>query len=188
MRRCEITGLQTDFGAFGLTGVRVRVENFPVCPPPIIECAKIVHKGTNRFKAGRTSVACEAVRKGESAVVQAFGGGRADGGDGGGGAGVGARVGTGGGAAGGGGICDRAGVCLLTGQVGGLAATATYTLQTPVERSEHLSGWWTVRVRANPLSLEVWHFTLRFVLLGVGWVTPVGLERRVVTCRTQSLP
>ena len=27
-----------------------------------------------------------------------------------------------------------------------------------------MAGGWTVRVRANPLSLGVWHFTLRFVL------------------------
>ena len=41
--------------------------------------------------------------------------------------------------------------------------------------------------RANPLFLEVWHFTLRFVLPGVGLATPVDLERRVIAYWTQSL-
>ena len=41
---------------------------------------------------------------------------------------------------------------------------APFSLQTPVERSERLAGGWAVRARANPLSLGVWHFTLRFVL------------------------
>ena len=41
---------------------------------------------------------------------------------------------------------------------------APFSLQTPVERSERLAGCWAVRARANPLSLGVWHFTLRFVL------------------------
>jgi hypothetical protein len=54
--------------------------------------------------------------------------------------------------------------------------------------NERLAGCWTVRARANPLSLEVWHFTLRFVLHGVGLATPVDLERRAVADRTQSLP
>ena len=39
-----------------------------------------------------------------------------------------------------------------------------FPLQTPVERSERVAGCWAVRARANPLSLGVWHFTLRFVL------------------------
>ena len=41
---------------------------------------------------------------------------------------------------------------------------AQFSLQTPVERSERVAGCWAVRARANPLSLGVWHFTLRFVL------------------------
>ena len=41
---------------------------------------------------------------------------------------------------------------------------APFSLQTPVERSERVAGCWAVRARANPLSLGVWHFTLRFVL------------------------
>jgi hypothetical protein len=47
-----------------------------------------------------------------------------------------------------------------------------FPLQTPVERSERVAGCWAVRARANPLSLGVWHFTLRFVLSGVGLATP----------------
>ena len=35
---------------------------------------------------------------------------------------------------------------------------------------------------------QVWHFTLRFVLPGVGLATPVDLERRAVAYWTQSLP
>jgi hypothetical protein len=42
--------------------------------------------------------------------------------------------------------------------------------------------------RANLLALEVWHFTLRFVLHGVWLAIPVDLERRVVSYCTQSLP
>ena len=51
---------------------------------------------------------------------------------------------------------------------------APFSLQTPVERSERLAGCWAVRARANPLSLGVWHFTLRFVLPGsrVGYPRP----------------
>ena len=43
-----------------------------------------------------------------------------------------------------------------------------------------LEGRRTVRARANLLSLEVWHFTLRFDLPGVGLANSVNLERRVV--------
>ena len=43
-------------------------------------------------------------------------------------------------------------------------------------------------MRANPLSLEVWHFVLRFVLPGGGLATPAYLERRVVDYWTQRLP
>ena len=50
---------------------------------------------------------------------------------------------------------------------------APSSLQTPVERSERVAGW-AVRARANPLSLRVWHFTLRFVLPGVGLAIPLG--------------
>ena len=35
-----------------------------------------------------------------------------------------------------------------------------------------MKGWRIVRARAHQLSLEVWHFTLRFVLPGVGLATP----------------
>jgi hypothetical protein len=63
-----------------------------------------------------------------------------------------------------------------------------YTLQTPVERSERLVGRWAVRAQANPRSLGVWRFTLRFALPGLGLATPVHLERREVTYWTQSLP
>jgi hypothetical protein len=63
-----------------------------------------------------------------------------------------------------------------------------FSLQTLVERSERLAGCWAVRARANPLSLGVWHFTLRFVLRGAGLATPVDLERRAVAYWTQSLP
>ena len=31
------------------------------------------------------------------------------------------------------------------------------------QRSERVAGCWAVRARAHPLSLGVWHFTLRFV-------------------------
>lgn len=51
-----------------------------------------------------------------------------------------------------------------------------------------LEGWRTVRARANPLSLEVWHFALRFALPEVGLDTPADLERRAVDHWTQSLP
>ena len=63
---------------------------------------------------------------------------------------------------------------------------APFSLQTPVERSERVAGRWAVRARANPLSLGVWHFTLRFVLPR-SWV---GYERlwHAVTLWTQSLP
>ena len=48
------------------------------------------------------------------------------------------------------------------------------SLQTPVERSERLAGCWAVRAGAHPLSLGVWHFTLRFVLprSWVGYPSP----------------
>ena len=51
---------------------------------------------------------------------------------------------------------------------------------TPVEHSERLAGCWAVRARANPLSLGVWHFTLRFVLPGswVGHPSATAAERR----------
>ena len=51
---------------------------------------------------------------------------------------------------------------------------APFSLQTPVERSERLAGCWAVRARAHPLSLGVWHFTLRFVLprSWVGYPSP----------------
>ena len=60
---------------------------------------------------------------------------------------------------------------------------APFSLQTPVERSERVEGCWAVRARANPLSLGVWHFTLRFVLPGVGLATP---SRRPKGCGVQS--
>ena len=69
-----------------------------------------------------------------------------------------------------------------------------FSLQTPVERSERVAGCWPVRARANPLSLGVWHFTLRFVLPGVGLAT-LAEGRKAVACSrpldpksTQSLP
>jgi hypothetical protein len=34
--------------------------------------------------------------------------------------------------------------------------------------SDRLEGWRTVRARVNPLSLEVWHSTLRLIQPGVG--------------------
>ena len=52
---------------------------------------------------------------------------------------------------------------------------------TPVERSERVAGWWAVRARANPLSLGVWHFTVRFVLPGVGLATRAE-SRKAVVC------
>jgi len=58
---------------------------------------------------------------------------------------------------------------------------STYTMQTPVEHSERLSGCGALRARANPLFLEVWHLTPRFALPGVGLATPVDVERRAVT-------
>ena len=50
-----------------------------------------------------------------------------------------------------------------------VSVRAPFSLQTPVERSERVAGCWAVRARAHPLSLGVWHFTLRFVLPG-SWV------------------
>ena len=59
---------------------------------------------------------------------------------------------------------------------------APFSLQTPVERSERLAGGWAVRARANPLSLGVWPFTLRFVLpTGVGLAT-LAEGRKAVAC------
>ena len=59
---------------------------------------------------------------------------------------------------------------------------APFSLQTPVERSERLAGCWAVRARANPLSLGVWPFTLRFVLpSGVGLAT-LAEGRKAVAC------
>ena len=57
---------------------------------------------------------------------------------------------------------------------------APFSLQTLVERSERLAGGWAVRARANPLSLGVWHFTLRFVLPGswVGYPSATAAERQ----------
>ena len=45
-----VTGQNRPWSKFGPTGVRVRVENCPVCPPPITECAKLVHKEPNRLQ------------------------------------------------------------------------------------------------------------------------------------------
>jgi hypothetical protein len=64
----------------------------------------------------------------------------------------------------------------------------------PAERSERVAGCWAVRARANPLSLGVWHFTLRFVLPGVGLATRAEGRKAVACSRpldpksTQSLP
>ena len=70
-----------------------------------------------------------------------------------------------------------------------------FSLQTPVERSERVAGCWAVRARANPLSLGVWHFTLRFVFnsiqcLELGWLPQLKAERlwHAVSYWTQSLP
>ena len=60
---------------------------------------------------------------------------------------------------------------------------APFSLQTPVERSECVAGCWTVRARANPLSLGVWPFTLRFVLPGVGLATRADGRKAVVCSR-----
>ena len=71
---------------------------------------------------------------------------------------------------------------------------APFSLQTPVERSERVAGCWAVRARANPLSLGVWHFTLRFVWPGVGLATRAEGRKAVACSRpldprsTQSLP
>jgi hypothetical protein len=53
---------------------------------------------------------------------------------------------------------------------------------------ERVAGCWIVRARANPLSLEVWHFTLRCILRWswVGYSRPKGC--RAVALWTQSLP
>ena len=61
---------------------------------------------------------------------------------------------------------------------------APFSLQTPVERSERLAGCWAVRARAHPLSLAVWHFTLRFVLPGswVGHPSPQRPKGKAVAC------
>ena len=56
-----------------------------------------------------------------------------------------------------------------------------FPLRTPVERSERVAGCWSARARANPLSLWVWHFTLRFVLPGVGLATRAE-GRKAVAC------
>ena len=65
---------------------------------------------------------------------------------------------------------------------------APFSLQTPVEALERLAGCWIIRARANPLSLEVWHFTLRCILpwSWVGNPRPKGCC--AVTYWTQSLP
>lgn len=64
-------------------------------------------------------------------------------------------------------------------------ADSLYITQTRSNQEKECSSPWTGYER---LSLEVWNFTLRFVYLGVGLTTPVEHERRVVACRTQSLP
>ena len=53
---------------------------------------------------------------------------------------------------------------------------------------ERVAGCWIVRARANPLSLEVWHFTLRCILRWsrVGYPRPKGCC--AVALWTQSLP
>ena len=67
---------------------------------------------------------------------------------------------------------------------------APFSLQTPVERSERLAGCWAVRARANPLSLGVWHFTLRFVLPGswVGYPSATAAERQGWAMQSPSGP
>ena len=67
---------------------------------------------------------------------------------------------------------------------------APFSLQTPVERSERLAGGWAVRARAHPLSLEVWHFTLRFVLpwSWVGHPSATAAERRGWVMQSPSGP
>ena len=59
------------------------------------------------------------------------------------------------------------------------------TIQVALER---VAGCWIVRARANPLSLEVWHFTLRCILRWswVGYPRPKGCC--AVALWTQSLP
>ena len=52
----------------------------------------------------------------------------------------------------------------------------------PFPTKKSFAAWWA-RARANPLSLGVWHFTLRFVLPGVGLATP---SRRPKGCGVQS--
>jgi hypothetical protein len=63
----------------------------------------------------------------------------------------------------------------------GCAFARRFPLQTPVERSERVAGCWAFRARANPLSVGVWHFTLRFVLPGVGLATRAE-GRKAVVC------
>ena len=58
-----------------------------------------------------------------------------------------------------------------------------FPCKTPVERSERVAGCWAVRARANPLSLGVWHFTLRLFCLELGWLHP---SRRQKGCGLQS--
>ena len=67
---------------------------------------------------------------------------------------------------------------------------APFSLQTPVERSERVAGCWAVRARAHPLSLGVWHFTLRFVLPGswVGHPSATAAERRGWAMQSPSGP
>jgi hypothetical protein len=62
---------------------------------------------------------------------------------------------------------------------------ALFSLQTPVDRSERVTGCWAVRARANPLSLGVWHLILRFF-----WLPEPKAERLrpAVAPWTQSLP
>ena len=54
--------------------------------------------------------------------------------------------------------------------------------------STKVVGEWMEEEEENPISLGIWHFTLRFVLPGVGLANPVDLERRAVSYWTQSLP
>ena len=53
----------------------------------------------------------------------------------------------------------------------------------PFECSERVAGGWAVRARANPLSLGVWPFTLRFILprSWVGYRT-LAEGRKAVAC------
>ena len=71
-----------------------------------------------------------------------------------------------------------------------VSVRAPFSLQTPVERSERLAGCWAVRARAHPLSLGVWHFTLRFVLprSWVGYPSATAAERQGWAMQSPSGP